>query len=58
MRAGDLAPDDPDLGTADLLLALVNVGNLLAEVEAVVMTCQSEIPMRSVSEREQRTRQP
>lgn len=34
MRAGDLAPDDPDLGSADLLVGAVDVGNLLAEVEA------------------------
>jgi len=33
VRAGDLAPDDADLGTADLLLSLVDVGDLLAEVE-------------------------
>lgn len=31
---GDLAPDHADLGAADLLLGLVDVGNLLAEVEA------------------------
>lgn len=35
VRAGDLAPDDADLGAADLLGATVNVGDLLAEVEAV-----------------------
>lgn len=35
MRAGDLAPDHSDLGTADLLLSLVDVGDLLAEIEAV-----------------------
>ena len=34
MGTGNLAPDHPDLGAADLLLALVDVGNLLAEVEA------------------------
>lgn len=33
MRAGDLAPDDADLGAADLLLATVDVGNALAVVE-------------------------
>lgn len=33
MRAGDLAPDDADLGSADLLLTLVDVGDALAEVE-------------------------
>lgn len=37
MRAGDLAPDDADLGTADLLLGLVDVGDLLAEVEAALI---------------------
>lgn len=36
VRPGDLAPDDPDLGTADLLLRPVNVCDLLAEVEAIV----------------------
>lgn len=30
---GDLAPDDADPGAADLLLGLVDVGDLLAEVE-------------------------
>jgi hypothetical protein len=35
VRTGNLAPDDADLGTADLLLALVDVGNLLSEVEAI-----------------------
>lgn len=34
MRAGDLAPDHADLGAADLLGATVDVGDLLAEVEA------------------------
>lgn len=34
MGAGDLAPDHSDLGTADLLLSLVDVGDLLAEIEA------------------------
>ena len=33
VRAGDLAPDDADLGAADLLLSLVDVGNTLAKVE-------------------------
>lgn len=33
VRAGDLAPDDTDLGAADLLLATVDVGNALAVVE-------------------------
>jgi len=33
VRAGDLAPNDADLGAADLLLALVDVGYSLAEVE-------------------------
>lgn len=35
VRAGDLAPDHSDLAAADLLLGLVDVGDLLAEVEAV-----------------------
>lgn len=35
VRAGDLAPDDADLGATDLLGGLVDVGDLLAEVEAV-----------------------
>jgi hypothetical protein len=34
MWPGDLAPDHADLGASDLLLAAVDVGNLLAEVEA------------------------
>jgi hypothetical protein len=34
MRAGDLAPDHADLGAADLLLAPVDIGDLLAKVEA------------------------
>ena len=38
VRAGDLAPNDADLGAADLLLALVDVGYSLAEVEAA-RTC-------------------
>jgi hypothetical protein len=33
VRTGDLAPDDADLGTADLLLATVDESDLLAEVE-------------------------
>lgn len=33
VRAGDLAPDDADLGTADLLLAPVDESNLLSKVE-------------------------
>ena len=35
VRASDLAPDHADLGAADLLLALVDKGDLLAKVEAV-----------------------
>lgn len=34
MRSGNLAPDHSDLGTPDLLLAPVDVGNLLAKIEA------------------------
>lgn len=34
MRPGNLAPDDADLGAADLLLATVDVGNALAVVES------------------------
>jgi hypothetical protein len=33
VRPGDLAPDDTDLGAADLSLATVDVGNALAVVE-------------------------
>jgi hypothetical protein len=33
VRTSDLAPDHADLGAADLLLALVHKGDLLAEVE-------------------------
>lgn len=36
VRPGDLAPDDTDLGTADLLGCAVDESDLLAEVEAVV----------------------
>lgn len=35
MRAGDLAPDDADLGAADLLRAAVDESDALAEVEAM-----------------------
>lgn len=35
MRSGDLAPDNTDLGSTDLLLATVDVGDLLAQVEAI-----------------------
>lgn len=35
MGPGDLAPDHPDLGAANLLLSLVDIRNLLAEVEAI-----------------------
>ncbi len=34
MRAGDLAPDDADLGATDLLGAAVDESDTLAEVEA------------------------
>lgn len=34
VRPGDLAPDHADLGAADLLLAPVDVGDLLALIEA------------------------
>lgn len=34
MWPGDLAPDDADLGSTDFLLSAVDVGNLLAQVEA------------------------
>jgi len=33
VRSGNLAPDHADLGAANLLLAPVNIGDLLAEVE-------------------------
>ncbi len=43
MWPGDLAPDHSDLGSALLLLCLVDIGNLLAEIEAasllVHVTC-------------------
>lgn len=32
--SGNLAPDDTDLGSSDLLLASVDEGDLLAKVEA------------------------
>lgn len=35
MGPGDLAPDHPDLGAANLLLSLVDIRNLLAEIEAI-----------------------
>jgi hypothetical protein len=35
MWPGDLAPDHADLGATDLLLGAVDVGDLLALVEAV-----------------------
>lgn len=35
MRPGDLAPDHADLGATNLLLAAVDIGDALAEVEAV-----------------------
>lgn len=41
--AGNLAPDHPDLGAADLLLALVDVGDLLAEVEATSTLARSAL---------------
>jgi hypothetical protein len=34
--SGNLAPDHADLGAADLLLASVDVGDLLASIEAIV----------------------
>jgi hypothetical protein len=34
VRAGDLAPDHPDVGAADLTLGTVNESDLLAKVEA------------------------
>jgi hypothetical protein len=39
VRPGNLAPDDADLGTADLLGSPVNVGNLLSEVETARTHC-------------------
>jgi len=42
VRAGNLAPDHADLGAADLLLALVHKGDLLAEVEAVIMVSSAD----------------
>lgn len=37
MWSGDLAPDNADLGSTDLLLAPVDVGDLLAQVEAIAL---------------------
>ena len=34
MRPGDLAPDHPNVGAADLTLSTVNESDLLAKVEA------------------------
>jgi len=34
MWSGNLAPDHADLGAADLLLASVDIGDLLASIEA------------------------
>ena len=34
VRPGDLAPDHTDLGSSDIFLALVDICDLLAEVEA------------------------
>ena len=34
MRSGDLAPDHPDVGASLLLLCAVDIGDLLAKVEA------------------------
>lgn len=36
VRPGDLAPDDADLGSTDLLLGAVDESDLLAEVEAAM----------------------
>lgn len=36
VRPGDLAPDHADLGSSDLLLALVDICDLLAKVEASI----------------------
>lgn len=48
MRPGDLAPDHANLGSADLLLSLVDIRDLLAEVEAIVNASASEhISLRS-----------
>lgn len=40
MWPGDLAPDDADLGSTDFLLAAVDIGDLLAKVEAIVENSQ------------------
>lgn len=37
MWSGNLAPDHADLGAADLLLASVDVGDLLASIEAIAL---------------------
>ena len=44
VRPGDLAPDDTDLGTADLLGRAVDESDLLAEVEAVQSSSALSVP--------------
>lgn len=48
MRPGDLAPDDSDLGTADLLGCAVDESDLLAEVEAVLYQLVTPLPIPSI----------
>lgn len=43
VRAGDLAPDHPDVGTPNLTLSPVDESNLLAQVEAVNTTRLSSL---------------
>lgn len=43
VRTGDPAPDHSDLAATDLLGSLVDVGDLLAEVEAV-SSVSSQVP--------------
>lgn len=52
MRSGNLAPDHADLGAADLLLATVDEGDLLAEVEAVFALTLVLLPSPSFSARD------
>lgn len=49
MWAGDLSPDDADLGATDLSLRAVDEGNLLTEVEAVTGQRQFSSPVPTVS---------
>lgn len=43
MWSGNLAPDHADLGAADLLLASVDIGDLLASIEAIALELVFEV---------------